>query len=200
MENKLTDIIEQAQRHHAEGNRRNLRALLKAASPSRRNYYQHSHQLNLHSDFADLLYKTLWLELDEEEEESIELAELAYTCLSEGLNDETIDMYEQIKKRIILLHYFADYFTDSIIEIFLKKYRAENLLQARSLALESLERMQLSDIFQLEQAFSERIDRDDELADVCNTIELAPNLTDKELSEAELMHRVLQAYLRAKYK
>ena len=48
------------------------------------------------------------------------------------------------------MHYFADYFTDSLIEVFLKKYRENNLLEARNLALESIERMQLFDIFLIE--------------------------------------------------
>ena len=98
------------------------------------------------------------------------------------------------------MHYFADYLTDSLIEVFLKKYRESNLLDARNLALESIERMQLSDIFFMEQNFGERIDRDEQLTDVSNTIDLAPNLTDQELEEAQLMHRVLYAYLNAKYR
>ena len=83
------------------------------------------------------------------------------------------------------MHYFSDYFTDSLIEVFLKKYRENNLLEARNLALESIERMQLFDIFLIEQNFDDRIDRDEQLTDVCNDIELAPNLTDEELTEAQ---------------
>ena len=71
---------------------------------------------------------------------------------------------------------------------------------ARNLALESIERMQLFDIFLIEQNFDDRIDRDEQLTDVCNDIELAPNLTDEELTEAQLMHQVLYAYLKAKYR
>ena len=60
--------------------------------------------------------------------------------------------------------------------------------------------MQLFDIFLIEQNFDDRIDRDEQLTDVCNGIELAPNLTDEELTEAQLMHQVLYAYLKAKYR
>lgn len=52
----------------------------------------------------------------------------------------------------------------------------------------------------IEQNFDDRIDRDEQLTDVCNGIELAPNLTDEELTEAQLMHQVLYAYLKAKYR
>ena len=140
------------------------------------------------------------LDRQKEEEESIELAELAYLGISECISSAPAHIYECLKKRIILMHYFADYFTDSLIEVFLKKYRENNLLEARNLALESIERMQLFDIFLIEQNFDDRIDRDEQLTDVCNGIELAPNLTDEELTEAQLMHQVLYAYLKAKYR
>ena len=140
------------------------------------------------------------LDRQKEEEESIELAELAYLGISECISSAPVHIYECLKKRIILMHYFADYFTDSLIEVFLKKYRENNLLEARNLALESIERMQLFDIFLIEQNFDDRIDRDEQLTDVCNGIELAPNLTDEELTEAQLMHQVLYAYLKAKYR
>ena len=140
------------------------------------------------------------LDRQKEEEESIELAELAYLGISECISSAPAHIYECLKKRIILMHYFADYFTDSLIEVFLKRYRENNLLEARNLALESIERMQLFDIFLIEQNFDDRIDRDEQLTDVCNGIELAPNLTDEELTEAQLMHQVLYAYLKAKYR
>ena len=196
----LEEFLAQARQHHERGDRRGLRALLKQAIPNRIDYYRACRASGRDAEFSDLLCKALLLELDEEEEESIELAELAYVCMCEGLRQEPANLYEQIKRRVILLHYFADYFTDSIIEIFLKKYREDNLLQARSLALDSFARMQLSDIFYIEQHFGERIDEDEQLNDICNAIELAPNLTDQELEEADLMHRVLHAYLKAKYK
>ena len=71
---------------------------------------------------------------------------------------------------------------------------------ARNLALESIARMQLSDLFYIEQHFGERIDRDEQLNDVFNAIEIAPNLSEEELKEADLMHKVLYAYLKVKYK
>ena len=196
----LAHILDEARLHHLAGDRRALRALLKQAIPHRVAYYRENLGLTRHAEFADLLCKALLLELDEEEEESIELAELAYVSLCEELKKGDADPYEQRKMRVILLHYFADYLTDSIIEIFLKKYREDNLLQARNLALDSIARMQLSDIFHIEQHYGVRIDEDEQLNDICNDIDIAPNLSDQELAEADLMHRVLHAYLKAKYK
>ena len=193
--NRLENILDESLLHSASGDRKALRLLLKRVIPNRFEYYHESRDITRQEDYADLLYKILLLELDEEEEESIELAELAYLGISESISSAPAHIYECVKKRIILMHYFADYFTDSLIEVFLKKFRENNLLEARNLALES----QLSDIFFMEQNFSERIDRDEQLTDVCNGITLAPNLSDQELAEAQLMHQVLYAYLKAKY-
>ena len=215
--NKLENILDESLLHSASGDRKALRLLLKKVIPDRFHYYHESRDITRQEEYADLLYKILLLELDEEvvadkdaeqehldrqkeEEESIELAELAYLGISECISSAPAHIYECLKKRIILMHYFADYFTDSLIEVFLKKYRENNLLEARNLALESIERMQLFDIFLIEQNFDDRIDRDEQLTDVCNGIELAPNLTDEELTEAQLMHQVLYAYLKAKYR
>ena len=118
----LEQFLAQARQHHEQGDRRGLSRVLKQAIPNRIDYYRECRTLGRDAEFSDLLCKALLLELDEEEEESIELAELAYVCMCEGLRQEPADLYEQLKRRVILLHYFADYFTDSIIEIFLKKY------------------------------------------------------------------------------
>ena len=107
---------------------------------------------------------------------------------------------ELYKRRLLLLHYFCDYFTDSIIEIFLSKYRENNILQARNLAIECLEKMQLSDMFYLEENASDFIDGDEQLSDACNGIETDPRLSEEEKADAALLHQVLYAYLKAKYK
>lgn len=198
--NKLEHILNESSRHSANGDRKALRLLLKKIIPDRFQYYLESRATTRQEEYADLLYKTLLLELDEEEEESIELAELAYLSISESIRSNPTLSYESIKKRISLMHYFADYLTDSLIEVFLKKFRKDNILEARNLALESIERMQLFDIFTMEQNFGDRIDQDEHLTDISNDIELAPNLTDEELAEAQLMHQVLYAYLKTKYR
>lgn len=196
----IEDIFKEIQYYTKEGNRRALSRLLRTILPDRLRYYHECRQLTRLDAYVDMLYKSLLLELDEEEEDSIEMAELAYVGITEELLRTRERYYENLRQRISLLHYFADYFTDSLIEIFLKEFRENNLLEARNLALESLARMQLADIFYLEQHFDERIDRDEQLNDICNEIEIAPNLSDKELTEAELMHKVLYAYLKTKYK
>ena len=135
-----------------------------------------------------------------QEEESIEIAELAYLGLGHIFRRPELPTPELYKRRLLLLHYFCDYFTDSIIEVFLSKYREDNILQARSLAIECLEKMQLSDMFYLEENATDFIDGDEQLSDACNGIETDPRLSEEEKANAALLHKVLYAYLKAKYK
>lgn len=200
MASDLKNILTEVQTSSRAGNCRGLTATLRQLLCKRREYYWQSVEEQLLDDYADALYKTLLLELDEEEEDSIEIAELAYMGICTVLQQDETPSPELYKRRLLLLHYFCDYFTDSVIEIFLKKYRTDNSLQARNLAIECLEKMQLSDMFYLEESEPDFINRDEQLADACNTIQTGVNLSEEEQQEARLLHKVLYAYLKAKYK
>lgn len=197
--NDLHELLDRVRENTRSGSRRALRAALAALLGNRKEYYRQSVALALEEPLADAFYKALLLELDEEEEEGIETAELAYLMLS-SLIDSPAANREHYKTRLLLLHYFADYFTDVVIEVFLAAYRKEHLLQARNLALECIEKMQLADMFHLEDHAPGFLERDEQLIDACNAIETAPDLTEEERSQAALLHQVLPAYLRTKYK
>ena len=200
MENNLRNLLEQLRLHHEASNRHEFIAALRTLMDNRRDYFrQGMEETALLEGFADGLYKTLLLELDEEEEESIETAELAYIALCRLINSDSATP-EHYKQRLLLLHYFNDYFTDSIIEVFLAAYRKEHLLQARNLALECIDKMQLADMFHLEEHEPDFIEGDEQIADACNAIETDPDLSDEERRNAALLHKVLYAYLKAKYK
>ena len=154
----------------------------------------------LQPEFSEALYKALLLELDEEEEDSIETAELAYVSLGTALNGKQSSEPEYYKRRLLLLHYFCDFFTDSIIELFLTKYKEDNRLQARNLAIECLEKMQLADMLYLEENNPDFIEKDEQIADACNRIAISPDLSAEERKEALLLHKILYAYLKTKYK
>ena len=200
MENNLKKILTEAQEKGQSGSRRALADTLRLVMNNRREYYWQSVEEELLDEYTDALYKILLLDMDEEEEDSIEIAELAYIGLCTALQQTPLASSQLYKRRLLLLHYFCDYFTDSVIEIFLKKYKTEDLLQARSLAIECLEKMQLSDAFYLEENEPDLINRDEQLIDACNTIETDPNLSAQELQEAALLHKVMFAYLKTKYK
>lgn len=195
----LEKILQEIKNHSENGNRRGLASALRQLMQQRQDYYQHSIAKALEEEYADALYKMLLLEMDEEEEDSIEIAELAYLCLSTALK-KNYGTPEHYKKRLLLLHYFGDYFTDSVIEIFLPQYRSDHLLQARNLAMECLEKMQLSDMFYLEEKEPDFINGDEQLSDACNAIETHPDLSEEERTNAALLHEVLYAYLKTKYK
>lgn len=199
--NRLKHLLDEAREHNRQNERKALTAILKEIIPERVYYFHHSKLLNRQDEYTDLLYKILSLDLDEQEEESIEIAELAYLGISEGIGSGTEEnSYELIRRRIILLHYFADYLTDSIIELFLNKFRKDNLLEARNLALEALTRMQIADLYRLESHYEERINRDEALQDISNELPLELLPDQQALNESLLMHRVLLAYLKVKYK
>lgn len=197
--NDLQELLDRVRENTRSGSRRALRSALAALLDNRHEYYRQSVALSLQEPLADALYKALLLELDEEEEEGIEAAELAYLMLSSVMATPEANR-EHYKTRLLLLHYFADYFTDAVIEVFLADYRKEHLLQARNLALECIEKMQLADMFHLEDHAPGFLEQDEQLIDACNAIETAPDLSEEERSQAFLLHQVLLAYLRAKYK
>ena len=196
----LKKILTEIQAQSQTGNRRELTKALRTLMHNRREYYRQSIKETLQEEFADALYKTLILEFDEEENDSIETAELAYLALGTILRQNRPANPEHYKRRLLLLHYFSDFFTDAIIEVFLSAYRKDNILQARTLALECLEKMQLSDMFYLEENEAGFLDGDEQISDACNAIEINPDLSEEEKKNAILLHQVLYAYLKAKYK
>ena len=199
MNNNLKELLEQIHTHSQNGNRRDLCAVLHSLMDNRQEYYHQLTDASMTEGYADGLYKTLLLELDQEEEESIETAELAYIALCSLIAGETATP-EHYKRRLLLLHYFCDYFTDSIIQVFLAAYRKEHILQARNLALECIEKMQLADMFHLEEHAPDFIEHDEQIIDACNAIETDADLPDTERAEAALLHKVLYEYLKTKYK
>ena len=137
MSRDLEDVLREiGELSNIHADRKKLRANLREIRDLRLAYYNQSNEKELQAEFSDALFKILLLELDEEEEESIEIAELAYLGLGHIFRRPELPTPELYKRRLLLLHYFCDYFTDSIIEVFLSKYREDNILQARSLAIE----------------------------------------------------------------
>lgn len=199
MNNNLKELLDSIHMHGQTGNRRELRNSLHTLMSNRHEYYRQITDTDLLDGYANGLYKTLILELDQEEDESIETAELAYLALC-ALISSPAATSGHYKQRLLLLHYFCDYFTDSIIEVFLAAYRKEHLLQARNLAIECIEKMQLADMYYLEEHAPDFINRDEQITDACNAIETDADLPDDEKVNATLLHKVLYAYLRNKYK
>lgn len=195
----LQTLIDDVERHCHEGNRKALSEPLREVMRNRRRYYSDSLANHLSDPFSDMLFKALLLELDEEEVDSIEMAEMAYVSLTHHINSLTDASAEHYKRRLLLLHYFADYFTDAIVEIFLKRYQKDNRIEARNLALDCLDRMQTADMLWLDDHFPGFIENDEQATDACSTLKTNPNMNEAEREEALLLHKVLHAFLKAKY-
>ena len=82
---KLEALLLQIQQQCSAGNRKELASFLRQLMNNRQDYYQESISLSMQDDFSDALFKILLLELDEEEEESIEIAEMSYVGIGSVL-------------------------------------------------------------------------------------------------------------------
>jgi len=207
---RLKEILDEIQKATEKGERKVITRNLKKILTERKKFIEDCKKSELYSSFSEALYKALLLELDEKEEDSIEAAEIAYVSVVHALNNklevfnrggvkEDDELAILFRSRILLLHFFNDYLLDTLVEIFLKKYRKENILLARNLADECLKKMQIVDVMFLEDHFGEFIDDDDQLSDVYASIDMPLNLNEKEMLEASTLHKVLFAYLKVKY-
>ncbi len=199
----IEKLLQEADRLRAAGDRKGLVSLLRHLLVYRRFYYGESIRQERQDELSDALLKALLLELDEEEEEGIEAAELSYAGIGSALSalqDDPTLAAEAYKRRLLLLHYFGDYLTDAIITLFLEKYRKNHLLEARSLALACIEKMRIHDMLWLEEYFPGLIEADEQLSDACNAFEDSCDLSEEGLKEADTLHRVLHAFLKSKYK
>jgi hypothetical protein len=193
-------LLDKARHGMREGNRKATAVALRALLDGRIPAYRTSRALDRLGEYAAYLYAALVLGLDDEEEDSIEVAELAYTGLSEAATNDPAHAYELLRKRVFLLHHFPDYLADAWSATFTRKTREGRLLEARALALEALARMQLADVDTLEQRFGKRrVDDDEALNNTCNELDLSSIPSRDELSDATLMHEIFFTSLRDKH-
>ena len=79
MSRDLEDVLREiGELSNVHADRKKLRANLREIRDHRLAYYNQSNEKELQAEFSDALFKILLLELDEEEEESIEIAERNY--------------------------------------------------------------------------------------------------------------------------
>ena len=154
---RLKEILDEIQEATEKGEKKVITRNLKKILTERKKFIEDCKKAELYSPFSEALFKALLLELDEEEEDSVEAAEIAYVGVVHALN-EKLEVFNRggakeddelailIRNRILLLHFFNDYLLDTLVEIFLKKYRNENMLLARNLADECLKKMQIVDV------------------------------------------------------
>ena len=104
------------------------------------------------------------------------------------------------KPRVLLLRSFDGYLTETVVTIALDTYREAALLKASTLAVKSLERMQLHDLYAIEAIDAQFVNQDQQLIDAGNGLNISPDLSQQEMLETTTMHKVVFAYLEHKYK
>lgn len=194
----LQQLLAKARKELSDGNRHTLSAALRPLYENHVQYYHQSISEGLEGEYADALYKILLLGMDEEDEDSVELAELAYLALSNRLRHPGIHGLEY-KTRLLLLNSFYEYLTDSVTCACFAQYRKTDLLLARQLADECLEKMQIADLLYLEENCPEILDEDENAAAACNLIESDINLSPEDRQQAILLHQIFHTYLQTKY-
>ncbi|MDR0544045.1 MAG: hypothetical protein LBG30_01670 [Odoribacteraceae bacterium] len=187
-------------RHLLRGdNTRETRRALRDILLARRTAYLPARTLDRLPEYALYLCMALHAELDNEEEESIETAELAYLALTESLLQYPDTRLDMTRHRVFLLYRFQDYLADTWSDVFMQHQRQTQPLQARSTALDALSLMALSDVHELEREHPEQVAADNELNDIRNMIHLPIPPRDEDLSDASLMHKLLRTHLKTKY-
>ena len=198
---RCLEVLEEAME---DGERRQIRRALNEIMLQRRDLYTECDTQDHFDSFSKALFHALILELDEEEEDSLETAEMCYAALGRILkmSEESEIDPEIIKRRLMLLHYFSDYLSDAVAGLFMPENRSKHLLDARNLAMDCLEKMQLLDLCWLGEHHPEFVEGDAQI-ESCDH-QLTRNIGHEEiedaLKDAYTLHRSLTACLAVKYK
>ncbi len=188
------------------GERKAVRTLLTEVMNNRVAFYTQCSSISLLESYSKAMFHALILELDEEEEDSIESAELCYLALGNQIAAMQaagiVPEAETIKRRLLLLHYFNDYLTDTMMSLFTPEHKDDNILEARTLAIDCMAKMQLHDMSWLGEHYPEFAESDEHIA-VCDQ-DLAESFDkesiEQDMKNASIMHKALTAHLKVKYK
>jgi hypothetical protein len=161
------------------------------------------HDAEIANMFSICMMQVLQLDMCEDEDEDIDLSKLIYFNISnviEHCDDQELQI-ETLRIRTLLLASFGENLNDSLLSIFFKdkQYSTDEYMAQRNLCDDFLKKMQLSDIYTIDD-ISEGIYKDGLLTDIANTIEEDATYNNDEIKEAELMHKVLYAFIKAGYK
>ncbi len=188
------------------GERKVIRTMLTQIMNNRVEFYRNCSTIELLDSYSQAMFHALILELDEEENDSIEGAELCYLAIGNHLaalqTSGATPTAETVKRRLLLLHYFNDYLTDTMMTLFTPKHKDDNRLEARTLAIDCMAKMQLHDMCWLGEHYPDFAEGDEHIA-ACDQ-ELAESFDkesiEQDLKNAAIMHKALTAHLRVKYK
>lgn len=160
------------------------------------------------SQLGKAIIMMLHMDLIDEEEQNIGLAHLSFLYITRGIEKEeslapeedTNELFRLRKDRIILMKSFDDSFVDSLQDFYFADSKAKDLDEYNDQRKEVLSRMpylQFADIHLIEQDYNNL--RDDEyLLETANFIEHENDISDENLNEGLLLHKILYKHTQQK--
>ena len=202
----FTSFFEDLESAVQSGERKSIRSMLSEVLNNRMEFFENCTTITLLDRYSQALFHSLILELDDEEEDCIEGAELCYLAIGNLLaatqTSGATPNAEVVKRRLLLLHYFNDYLTDTMMCLFTPTHKDDNILEARTLAIDCMAKMQLHDMCWLGEHYPDFAEQDEHIA-MCDQ-ELAESFNkdsvEQDLKDAAIMHKALTAHLRVKYR
>jgi hypothetical protein len=152
---------------------------------------------------AKCLTQAIKLEIPKNEDEEIDTALIIFYCTSNTIENskDKPSVIEALRNRVILLYLYGELLIDSLISIIYTQetYPEEALMHQRKLCSELIKKMQLVDIYNIDDYYDDTTS-DPIIDQICNSIETETCLNSEEISDAELMHRVVYTYIKSALK
>lgn len=161
------------------------------------------HDAEVSNMFSICLMQILQLDMCEDEDEDMDITKLAYynmTNVVEACENQELQI-EALRLRVLLLASFGENLNDSLVTIFYKDkdYSTAEYMAQRNICDDYIKKMQVSDIYTIDD-ISEGSYKDGLLSDISNALEEDISFDNEEIKKAELLHKVLYAYIKARYK
>ncbi|PKQ64230.1 hypothetical protein BZG02_05255 [Labilibaculum filiforme] len=163
---------------------------------------------NAISQLGKAIIMMLHFDLIDDEEQNIGLAHLSYLYISKGIEQEEslspeenpAELFRLRKDRVILMKSCDDSFVDSLQEFYFADSKAKDLdeyNEQRKAVLSRLPYLQFADIHLIEQEYKNLKD-DVYLLETANYIEHENNISNENLKEGLLLHKILYKHTHQK--
>jgi len=162
------------------------------------------------SQLGKAIIMMLHMDLIDDEEQNIGLAHLSFLFITRGIEreeslapeEDTNELFRLRKDRIILMTGFDDSFVDSLQEFYFTDSKAEDMdtyNEQRKAVLSRMPYLQFADIHLIEQDYN-NLGNDEYLLETANFIEHEHKISDENLKEGLLLHKILYKHTYQKLK
>jgi hypothetical protein len=202
----LLEAIENGQQGKVRACNENLRAIYARLKNEPFIFWEDA----LISQLGKAIIMMLHFDLIDDEEQNIGLAHLSYLFISRGIlreksltpEPDTSELFRLRKDRIILMKSFDDSFVDSLQEFYFSNTKAKDLdeyNEQRKAVLSRLPYLQFADIHLIEQDYN-NLKNDEYLLEIANLIEHENEISEENLKEGFLLHKILYKHTYQKLK